>query len=206
MDIAVLGSTSARTSAAWQWARRGTRPRQPADQRYGNVVGLNASGAVVMRRKIRRETQRRRGRPRCSAPRPGRMAHDGQARRALQHHADLPAFPRSGAEPGREYLAVSAPELAPKHRLRKLRRDRRRRMRGVAKAHRSTRNDHLHRNARLGSRRSTAMTLGMISLPTRGGGSRPSTSATDRSRAARLSAASSARASPEVRHPLDRII
>ena len=75
-------------------------------------------------------------------------------------------------------------------------------MRGVAKAHRSTRNDHLNRIASLGSCRSTAMTLGMISLPTRGGGSRPSTSATDRSRAARLSAASSARASPEVRaHP-----
>jgi hypothetical protein len=35
------------------------------------------------------------------------------------------------------------------------------RMRRLAKAHRSTRNDHLHRNARLGSRRSAAMTLGM---------------------------------------------
>src|SRR5580704_431337 len=85
------------------------------------------------------------------------MAHDGQARRARQHHADLPAFPRPGAEPGRERLAVSPPELALKHRLRKLRRDRRRRMRRLAKAHRSTQNDHLHRNARLGSRRSAAM-------------------------------------------------
>src|ERR1700693_1666489 len=89
------------------------------------------------------------------------MAHDGQARRARQHHADLPAFPRPGAEPGRERLAVSSPELALKHRLRKLRRDRRRRMRGLAKAHRSTRNNHLHRNARLGSRRSDAMTVGI---------------------------------------------
>src|SRR5271163_2180805 len=92
------------------------------------------------------------------------MAHDGQARRARQHHADLPAFPRPGAEPGRERLAVSPPELALKHRLRKLRRDRRRRMRRLAKAHRSTRNDHLHRNARLGSRRSAAMTLGISRL------------------------------------------
>src|SRR5580704_1931669 len=89
------------------------------------------------------------------------MAHDGQARRARQHHADLPAFPRPGAEPGRERLAVSAPELALKHRLRKLRRDRRRRMRRLAKPHRSTRNHHLHRNARLGSRRSAAMTVGI---------------------------------------------
>jgi transposase len=43
----------------------------------------------------------------------------------------------------------------------KLRRDRRRRMHRLAKAHRSTRNDHLHRNPRLGSRRSVAMTLGI---------------------------------------------
>src|SRR5271168_3256445 len=89
------------------------------------------------------------------------MAYNRQARRARQHHANLPAVPRPGAEPGRERLAVSPPELALKHRLRKLRRDRRRRMRRVAKAHRPTRNDHLHRNARLGSRRSAAMTLGI---------------------------------------------
>src|SRR5580700_8826470 len=92
------------------------------------------------------------------------MAHDGQTRRARQHHADLPTFPRPGAEPGRERLAVPPPELALKHRLRKLRRDRRRRMHRLAKAHRSTRNHHLHRNARLGSRRSDAMTLGITRL------------------------------------------
>ena len=40
--------------------------------------------------------------------------------------------------------------------------DRRRRMRRLAKAHRSTRNDHVHRNAGLGPRRSAAMTLGII--------------------------------------------
>src|SRR5580693_4627676 len=90
------------------------------------------------------------------------MAHDGQTRRARQHHADLPTFPRPGAEPGRERLAVPPPELALKHRLRKLRRDRRRRMHRLAKAHRSTRNHHLHRNARLGSRRSDAMTLNSV--------------------------------------------
>src|SRR3984957_14900635 len=67
------------------------------------------------------------------------MAYDGQARPARQHHADLPAFPRAGAEPGRERLAVPPPELALKHRLRKLRRDRRRRLRRLAKAHRSNR-------------------------------------------------------------------
>ena len=44
-----------------------------------------------------------------------------------------------GAEPGREHLAVSPPELALKHRFRKLRRNHRRRMRHLAKTHCSTR-------------------------------------------------------------------
>src|ERR1700722_16995841 len=54
------------------------------------------------------------------------MAYDGQARRAQKHHPDLPALTRSRTEPGRERLAVSPPELALKHRLRKLRRHPRR--------------------------------------------------------------------------------
>jgi hypothetical protein len=37
----------------------------------------------------------------------------------------------------------------------------------LAKAHRSTRNHHLHRNARLGSRRSDAMTLGITGIEDR---------------------------------------
>src|SRR5271156_441371 len=89
------------------------------------------------------------------------MAHHGQARHARQHHANLPAVPRPGAEPGRERLAISPPELALKHRLRKLRRHRRRRLHRLAKPHRPASNHHLHRNARMGSRRSAAMTLGI---------------------------------------------
>jgi hypothetical protein len=64
-------------------------------------------------------------------------------------------------KPGRERLAISPPELALQHRVRKLRRHHRRCMRRLAKAHRSTRNDHIHRNARLASRRSLAMTSGI---------------------------------------------
>jgi hypothetical protein len=52
----------------------------------------------------------------------------------------LPSRPPE--QPGRERLAVPPPELGLKHRLRKLRRDRRRPMRRFAKAHRSTRNHH----------------------------------------------------------------
>ena len=97
-----------------QWARRGTRPRQPADQRYDNAylfgaicpargvgaaLALPYADAEMMQLHLDEISQRRRGRPRCSHPRPGRMAHDGQARRARQHHPDLPAFPRPGLNP-----------------------------------------------------------------------------------------------------------
>ena len=73
----------------------------------------------------------------------------------------LAPSPRPGAEPGRERLAVPPPELGSQTpRLRKLRRSiADRRMRGLAKAHRSTRNNHFHRTVRLGSRRSAAMTF-----------------------------------------------
>src|SRR3984885_1981263 len=75
------------------------------------------------------------------------MAYDGQARRAQKHHPDLPALTRPRTEPGRERLAVSPSELALKHRLLKLRRHPRRGLRRMAKAHRSARTDHIHRNA-----------------------------------------------------------
>jgi len=46
--------------------------------------------------------------------------------------------------------------------LRKLRRHRRRRMRSLAQTHRGSSEDHIHRNATLGPRRSVATTLGII--------------------------------------------
>src|SRR5271167_928418 len=97
------------------------------------------------------------------------MAYNSQARRAQKHHADLPAFPRPGAEPGRERLAVSPSQLDLKHRLRKLRRHCRRRLRRMAETDRQARNHHIHRNAGLGPRRSVAMTFGItpenVALP-----------------------------------------
>src|SRR6478672_8430479 len=89
------------------------------------------------------------------------MAYDRQAQRAQKHHADLPAFPRPGVEPSRERLAVSPSELDLKHRLRKLRRHCRRGLRRMAEADRQARNHHIHRDARLGPRRSAAMTFGI---------------------------------------------
>src|SRR5277367_5157150 len=90
------------------------------------------------------------------------MAYYRQARHARQYHAALPSVARPGAQPGRERLAVSSSELDLKHRLRKLRRHRRRRMRRLAKADRRSRENHIHRNARMGSRRSVTMTFGII--------------------------------------------
>ena len=101
--------------------------------------------------------QHRQGRTRRGASRQGRVAHHQQARHARKHHTDLPAFAVPGVEPGRERLAVSPSELDLKHRLRKLRRHCRRCLRRMAETDRPARNDHLHRNARLGSRRSVAL-------------------------------------------------
>ena len=74
---------------------------------------------------------------------------------------DLPTFAGPGTEPSREHLAISPSELALKHRLRKLRRHCRRCPRRMAETDRHARNHHIHRKARLGSRRSVAMTFGI---------------------------------------------
>jgi hypothetical protein len=94
------------------------------------------------------------------------MAYDGKARHPQKHYADLPAFALTGAEPGREHLAISARQLAVEPRLRNLRRNHRRRLRRMAQTDRPATDDHLNRNARLGAYRSNIMTLG-ISLQVR---------------------------------------
>src|ERR1700733_7877553 len=88
------------------------------------------------------------------------------------NHADLPAVARPGAQPGRQRLAVSPPEPALKHRLQKLRRHRRRRLQRVAKAHCRARQNHIHRNAPLRSRRSVVMTFGVTTSRPKNSGRR----------------------------------
>src|SRR5579859_1815704 len=92
------------------------------------------------------------------------MAYDRHAPHARKHHAHPAAFARAGAQPSREYLAVHARELAFQSRLRDLRRDHRRGLRGLAKAHRSTANNQINRNARLGKHRSVSMTVGITEV------------------------------------------
>ena len=81
-----------------QWARRGTRPRQPADQRYENAYLFGAIcpargvGAALAMPYADTEAMQlhideiartvARGRSRRSAARPRRLAHDRQARRS----------------------------------------------------------------------------------------------------------------------------
>jgi hypothetical protein len=163
-----------------QWARRGTRPRQPADQRYDNAYLF---GAICPARGVGAALAL----PYADADMMqlhldeiSRNVADGAHAVLLLDRAgwhttgklDVPDNITPIFLPSRapelnpvENMAVSPPELALEHRLRKLRRNHRRRMRGLAKTHRSTRNDHLHRNARLGARRSTAMTLSISPAP-----------------------------------------
>src|SRR5215207_9982112 len=110
----------------------------------------------------RDQPQRRKGRPCSAAPGSSRMAHNGKARRPYEYHADLPALTRPRVEPRREPLAVPTRQLALKSRLRDLRRHHRRRLPSLDEHPRQTRNHHLHRHARLGSRRSIVMTAGII--------------------------------------------
>ena len=90
-----------------QWARRGTRPRQPADQDnaylFGAICPARGVGAALalpyadtdMMQLHLDEISRNVGRPRRAAARLRRMAYHRQARGPGQHHPDLLAFPRA---------------------------------------------------------------------------------------------------------------
>jgi hypothetical protein len=105
-----------------QWARRGTRPRQPADQRYDNAYlfgaicparGVGAALALPFAdtesmqlhlEEISRHVAE--GAHACAAARPSRMAHHRQARHA---HNITPIFlpSRARAEPPRKTFGSS---------------------------------------------------------------------------------------------------
>lgn len=104
---------------------------------------------------------RRKGRACCVAARSRGMAHDREARHTQEHNADPLAVSGAGTQSGRERLAISSPKLALEHRLRKLRSHYRRRLRRMAKTHRSTRDHHINRHARLGSYRSDIIAGGI---------------------------------------------
>src|SRR3954451_19992265 len=152
---------------ARRWARRGTRPRAPHDQRtssvyiFGAICPQQGKGAALVL-------------PRCDtqamslhlaevaqavapgahgwgpADGPGRMAPRQGPRRARQPHAGAAARPSARIEPGREHLAFSARELVVEPRVRLLPRHRRSLLRRVEQAHRPALAHHVHRPPGLG--------------------------------------------------------
>ena len=141
-----------------QWAKRGTRPRQPADQRYENAylfgaicpargkgaaLALPFADTAAMQLHLDEISRHvAQGAHAVLLLRPRRMAYDAETQYPEKHHADLAAFPLARTEPGRKHLAISARQLAVQPRLRNLRRHHRRRLRRLAKAHRAPRRSH----------------------------------------------------------------
>jgi hypothetical protein len=162
-----------------QWARRGTRPHQPADQRYesaylfGAVCPARGAGAAVRRHRgdataPRGDLGQHCGRRECRADlRSGRVAHHSKSRHASKHHADLASLTHAGTQSGAEHLAIFARQLAFQPRLRNLRPHPRGDL--LEQIHRPARNHQINRNARMGARRSHPMTAG-ISQNLRGNG------------------------------------
>ena len=163
-----------------QWARKGTRPRQPADQRYQNAYLFGAicphrqTGAAIMMPKANthamqlhlgdqlRSCQRRSW---CGADGPGRMAHHRQAE-CSQKHLDRPAaVALAGAEPGGERLAVHAPELALEPRLPNLRCHSRCWMRRLEQAPRPAGPHQINRSKKMGPHRSKLTSAGISLIP-----------------------------------------
>ncbi|CAH2396890.1 hypothetical protein MES4922_180028 [Mesorhizobium ventifaucium] len=159
-----------------QWARRGTRPRQPADQRYksaylfGAICPARGMGAALALPFADTEAMQLHLDEISRNVTKGAHAvllldragwHTTPELDVRQHDADLPTVPRTGTEPGRKCLAVSARQLALQPRLRHLRRHHRRRLRRLAKAPCRTNHHHFNRNAPMGSRRSILMTVGI---------------------------------------------
>src|SRR4051812_27143379 len=162
-----------------QWARRGTRPRQPADQRYesaylfGAICPARGTGAALALPFA--DTQAMQLHLDEIARTVKRGAHAALLLdRAGWHTTGALNIPKNitiipGAEPRRKHLAVSAPDLALEPRLQHLRGDHRGRLRRLAQAHRPAPNHHIDRLARMGTRRSKVKALGITASLTQAG-------------------------------------
>jgi hypothetical protein len=119
-----------------QWARRGTRPRQPADQRYDNAYlfgaicparGVGAALALPyadtdMMQLHLDEISRNVAKGAHAVALLDRAGWHTTRKLDMPENITPIFLPSRGprAEPGRERLAISPPEPALKHRLRKL--------------------------------------------------------------------------------------
>jgi len=98
-----------------QWAKRGTRPRQPADQRYesaylfGAICPARGTGAALALPYADTHAMQLHLDEIARTVRPG--AHAVLLLDRAGWHT-TPALALTGAEPSREYLALPAPDLA----------------------------------------------------------------------------------------------
>ena len=151
-----------------RWAKRGSRPSAPRDQRtastyiFGAVCPKEGKGAALVLPACNTEAMnlhlarnrrgRRARRPRRAPGRSGRLAHVDAPRRAAQHHHHRPAAEMPRTQPRGKRLAVHARQLALQPRLQILRRSRRSLLRRLEQARRPALADHVHRIARMGAR------------------------------------------------------
>ena len=150
-----------------RWARRGTRPRAPRDQRtewayiFGAICPAKGKGAGLvmpwcdtdaMAAPPHRDQCRRRSRRPCGADRrSGRLALDAQAGDPRQHHRPGAAATIARVEPGGECLAIHARQLVVEPDLQILRRHRRAVLPSLEQPHRPTMEDHVPRHAQMGA-------------------------------------------------------
>ena len=145
--------------------RRGTPPRQPADQRYdaylfGAICPARGVGAALalpyadtdMMQLHLDEISRNVAEGAHAVLLLDRAGWHTTAKLEVPHNI-TPIFLPSRA-PELKRLAVPEWQLALKPRLRNLRRHHRRRLRRLTRTHRQTRNHNLHRQARVGPHRS----------------------------------------------------
>ena len=150
-----------------RWARRGTRPRAPRDQRtewayiFGAICPAKGKGTGLVMPwcdtdamaahliEISAAVDPRRP---CGADRrSGRLALDAQAGDPRQHHRPGAAATIARVEPGGECLAIHARQLVVEPDLQILRRHRRAVLPSLEQPHRPTMEDHVPRHAQMGA-------------------------------------------------------
>ncbi len=153
-----------------RWARRGTRPFAPHDQKrtssayiFGAVCPVEGKGAGLVLPSCNTEAMAihleeisaavaRAGRPRGPCPGSGRLARLREAPGPEQHHALATAAEIPRAEPSarREHLAAHARQLAVQPRPQILRRCPRPLLLRLEQAHRHALDNHVYRHPRMG--------------------------------------------------------
>jgi hypothetical protein len=166
-----------KNSLVYQWAKKGTRPRQPKDQRYENAYLFGAvcpsrdtgvaiimpyANTAAMRKTPRRDQScRRTRRTRHGHSRPSGLAHHAQTQGPEKPHNGVAAAGLSGTQTRRRTsgntcvrpispIGCSRATLTFSTPVRR-----------PGKAPRQDRSNRLHRNPRLGNHRSINMKAGM---------------------------------------------